>query len=83
MVWMIHVSGHAIDQNRRKGKNLPVFMIKTDIDGPARYAHGVDLPGPSYTVYSSKPNKDNIRVWIETHVEPRLIDECDSQGNPI
>jgi hypothetical protein len=64
----IHVNQHVIKKNRKEGLNDPVFTVKTYKEN--RYAHKVDVLGPSVLVYSpDKPLSCGAHVWIETEAE--------------
>jgi hypothetical protein len=65
---IIHVNQHVIKANRKSGENNPVLTVKTYKDN--RYAHEVDVKGPSRIVYSpDKPLSCGAHVWIETEAE--------------
>ena len=65
MKTIIHVNQHVVKANAKNGTNDPVLTIK---DYKAnRYAHAVDIKGPSKVVYSpDKPLSCGAKVWIET-----------------
>lgn len=64
----IHVNQHAIKRNKKDGNNLPVISVKTY--NKNRYAHNVEILGPSKVIYSpEKPLSCGARVWIETEAE--------------
>jgi len=67
MKTIIHVNQHNIKKNRANGDVLlPVLTVKTYKDN--RYAHEVEIKGPSKVVYSpDKPLACGAHVWIETH----------------
>jgi hypothetical protein len=67
----IHVNQHRIRSNRQSGANEPVLTVKTSRSN--RYAHEVEILGPSRVVYSpEKPLSCGARVWIETEAEVQL-----------
>ena len=62
---------HKIRYNKKHGTNDPVITVKTSHSN--RYAHEVDIQGPSTVIYRpKKPLGCGARVWIETHSELRL-----------
>lgn len=64
-ITIIHVNRNIIDSNRKHGTNLPAITVKQGRSN--RYAHTVDILGPSKFVYSpDKPLKCGARLWIET-----------------
>ena len=68
MKTIIHVNQHAIKRNAKLGTQDPVLTVKTYKDN--RYAHTVDIKGPSRVIYSpEKPLSCGARVWIETEAE--------------
>jgi hypothetical protein len=68
MKTIIHVNQHVIKSNRKGGVNEPVLTVKTYKEN--RYAHEVEVLGPSRVVYSpDKPLSCGAHVWIETHGE--------------
>lgn len=68
MKTIIHVNQHVIKANRKDGVNNPVLTVKTYKDN--KYAHEVELTGPSKVVYSpDKPLSCGAHVWIETNSE--------------
>ena len=68
MKTIIHVNQHVIKSNRKNNVNNPVLTIKTYKEN--RYAHEVELLGPSKVVYSpDKPLSCGAHVWIETQSE--------------
>jgi len=68
MKTIIHVNQHVIKSNIKKEVNDPVLTVKTYKDN--RYAHEVEIIGPSKVVYSTdKPLSCGARVWIETYGE--------------
>ena len=61
----IHVNQHRIKANAKHGYRDPVLTVKSSRGN--RYAHHVEIDGPSRVVYSpDKPLKCGARVWIET-----------------
>jgi hypothetical protein len=65
MKTIIHVNQHVIKANKKNGTNNPVLTVKTYKEN--RYAHEVEILGPSKVVYSpEKPLSCGARVWIET-----------------
>ena len=72
MKTIIHVNQHAIKANAKNGTNDPVLTVKTYKDN--RYAHAVDIKGPSKIVYSpDKPLSCGAHVWIETQAEVEVL----------
>ena len=68
MKTIIHVNQHVIKSNRKNGVCDPVLTVKTYKEN--RYAHEVEVLGPSRVVYSpDKPLSCGAHVWIETHGE--------------
>jgi hypothetical protein len=68
MKTIIHVNQHVIKANRKNGVNDPVLTVKTYKEN--RYAHEVEVLGPSRIVYSpDKPLSCGAHVWIETQSE--------------
>jgi hypothetical protein len=68
MKTIIHVNQHVIKSNRKDGVLDPVLTVKTYKDN--RYAHEVEILGPSKVVYSpDKPLSCGAHVWIETTSE--------------
>ena len=67
----IHINMHKIRFNKKHGTNDPVITVKTSRS--YRYAHGVDILGPSTVIYRpNKPLSCGARVWIETEGEVSL-----------
>ena len=67
----IHVNMHKIRFNKKHGTNDPVITVKTSHSN--RYAHSVDILGPSTVIYRpDKPLSCGARVWIETESEVSL-----------
>lgn len=65
MKTIIHVNQHVIKSNAKTGKKDPTLTVKTYKEN--RYAHEVEIDGPSKVVYSpDKPLSCGARVWIET-----------------
>jgi hypothetical protein len=72
MKTIIHVNQHVIKANRKNGVEDPVLTVKTYKDN--RYAHEVEVLGPSKVVYSpDKPLSCGAHVWIETQGEVTII----------
>jgi hypothetical protein len=72
MKTIIHVNQHVIKSNRKNGVEDPVLTVKTYKEN--RYAHEVDINGPSKIVYSpDKPLSCGAHVWIETQGEVTII----------
>jgi hypothetical protein len=67
MKTIIHVNQHVIRANAKNGTNDPVLTVKTYKEN--RYAHEVEIRGPSKVVHSEKPLACGARVWIETQAE--------------
>jgi hypothetical protein len=68
MKTVIHVNQHVIKSNAKNGENKPTLTVKTYKEN--RYAHEVEIKGPSRVVYSpDKPLACGARVWIETEAE--------------
>ena len=65
MKTIIHVNQHIIKRNKKNGTNEPVLTVKNYKSN--RYAHAVDISGPSRVVYSpGKPLSCGAHCWIET-----------------
>tara|TARA_R110002096_G_scaffold48874_1_gene129307 strand:+ start:598 stop:819 length:222 start_codon:yes stop_codon:yes gene_type:complete len=72
MKTIIHVNQHVIKSNRKNNIVNPVLTCKTYKDN--RYAHEVQILGPSRVVYSpEKPLSCGAHVWIETQDEVIII----------
>jgi hypothetical protein len=72
MKTIIHVNAHVIKANKKNGVNDPVLTVKTYKEN--RYAHEVDINGPSKIVYSpDKPLSCGAHVWMETQGEVTII----------
>jgi hypothetical protein len=72
MKTIIHVNQHVIKANRKNGVENPVLTVKTYKEN--KYAHEVDIKGPSKVVYSpDKPLSCGAHVWIETQSEVTII----------
>ena len=72
MKTIVHVNQHVIKSNRKNGVEDPVLTVKTYKEN--RYAHEVDINGPSKIVYSpDKPLSCGAHVWIETQGEVTII----------
>jgi len=72
MKTIIHVNQHVIKSNRKNGVEDPVLTVKTYKNN--RYAHEVEVLGPSKVVYSpDKPLSCGAHVWIETQGEVTII----------
>jgi hypothetical protein len=72
MKTIIHVNQHVIKANLKNGTNDPVLTVKTYKEN--RYAHAVEIRGPSTVVYSQdKPLSCGARVWIETQAEVEVM----------
>jgi len=68
MKTIVHVNQHVIKSNRKNKVEEPVLTVKTYKDN--RYAHEVEILGPSKIVYSpDKPLSCGAHVWIETEGE--------------
>lgn len=64
----IHVNQHVIKANAKDGTDLPVLTVKTYKEN--RYAHEVEILGPSRVVYSpDHPLSCGAKVWIETEAD--------------
>lgn len=71
MKTIIHVNQHVVKANAKNGTTDPVLTVKTYKEN--RYAHAVDIKGPSTVVYSpDKPLSCGARVWIETQSEVEI-----------
>lgn len=67
----IHVNQHVLKNNRKTGKNDPILTVKTYKEN--RYAHEVEILGPSKVVYSEeKPLSCGAVCWIETESEVKI-----------
>lgn len=72
MKTIVHVNQHVIKANVKNGANDPVLTVKTYKDN--RYAHEVEIQGPSRLVYSpDKPLSCGARVWLETESEVVIV----------
>lgn len=72
MKTIIHVNQHIIKSNRKNNVVDPVLTCKTYKDN--RYAHEVEILGPSKVVYSpDKPLSCGAHVWIETQDKVIII----------
>jgi len=72
MKTIIHVNQHVIKSNRKNGVLDPVLTVKTYKEN--RYAHEVEIYGPSKVVYSpEKPLSCGAHVWIETQSEVKVV----------
>jgi len=72
MKTIIHVNQHVIKSNRKNGVEDPVLTVKTYKEN--RYAHEVEINGPSKVVYSpDKPLSCGAHVWMETQSEVIII----------
>jgi hypothetical protein len=80
MLTRIHVNQHVIRRNRNDPRPEPPLTVKTYRDN--RYAHAVEVHGPSRVVYSpDRPLACGARVWIETEADVTLHGEPGS-GQP-
>lgn len=71
MKTIIHVNQHVIRRNAKTGEREPCLTVKSRVGN--RYAHEVDIAGPSRVVYAPhKPLSCGARVWIETHADVAL-----------
>jgi len=71
MKTIIHVNQHVVKANTKNGEKNPVLTVKTYKSN--RYAHEVQIKGPSKVVYSpDKPLSCGARVWIETESEVEI-----------
>ena len=74
MKTIIHVNQHVVRANKKYGTNDPVLTVKTNKAN--RYAHSVEIVGPSKVVYSpDKALSCGAHVWIETYAEVLLHGE--------
>ena len=74
MKTIIHVNQHVVRANTKNGETNPVLTVKTYKDN--RYAHDVNIKGPSRVVYSpDKPLSCGARVWIETESEIEILEK--------
>lgn len=65
---IVHVNQHVIKANNKTGERNPVLTVKKGKTN--RYAHTVQISGPSKVVYSpDNPLSCGARVWIETYSE--------------
>lgn len=68
MKTIIHVNQHIIKANAITGRRDPTLTVKTYKEN--RYAHEVEILGPSKVVYSpDKPLPCGAKVWIECNCE--------------
>lgn len=83
MKTIVHVNQHAIRRNINAEDPEPVLTVKTYKSN--RYAHEVEILGPSRIVYRPhKPLSCGARVWIETEAEVRVLGASEvSQGCPV
>lgn len=73
---LVHVNMHVIRANQKTGARDPVLTVKRGKVN--RYAHAVEIAGPSRVVYSpDKPLSCGARVWIETEAEVTLVGEVE------
>ena len=71
MKTIIHVNQHVIKSNAKTGAREPTLTVKTYKEN--RYAHEVQINGPSKVVYSpDNPLSCGAKVWIETQSEVEL-----------
>lgn len=72
MKTIIHVNQHVIKSNRKNNGDKPVLTVKTYKEN--KYAHEVQIEGPSKIVYSpEKPLSCGAHVWIETLENVKII----------
>ena len=72
MKTIIHVNQHVVKSNRKNSVKDPVLTVKTYKEN--RYAHEVEILGPSKIVYSEdKPLSCGAHVWLETQAEVIII----------
>ncbi len=72
MKTIVHVNQHVIKSNRKNNASDPVLTVKTYKDN--RYAHEVEILGPSRIVYSpDEPLSCGAHVWIETEGEVVIL----------
>jgi hypothetical protein len=75
MKTIIHINQHVIKANRINNEHNPVLTVKTYKDN--RYAHEVEIMGPSRLVYSpDAPLSCGARCWLETEAEVVLRGEA-------
>ena len=67
----IHVNRNVMAANAKNGTANPVITVKEGRSN--RYAHVVDILGPSRMVYSpDKPLSCGAKCWVETEAEVLL-----------
>lgn len=72
MKTIIHVNQHVIKANRKNNVCNPVLTVKTYKS--TKYAHEVEIEGPSKLVYSpEKPLSCGAHVWIETQANVNTV----------
>jgi len=71
---IVHVNMHIIKANQKTGARDPVLTVKQGKKN--RYAHEVEIHGPSKLIYSpNKPLSCGARVWLTTTAEVTLVGE--------
>lgn len=80
MKTIIHVNRKVLAQNRKTGKRQPPLTVKTYKSN--RYAHAVEILGPSKLVYSpEKPLSCGAVAWLECNCEVVCHDEPEHTEN--
>lgn len=84
MKTIIHVNQHVIKSNRKNGVNDPVLTIKTYKEN--RYAHEVEINGPSKIVYATDNSNNysgvdvnviaNITIQIDNKIVKTGVGHC-------
>lgn len=71
----IHVNRNIIASNAKNGTSDPVITVKEGRSN--RYAHTVEILGPSRMVYSPDcPLSCGAKVWVETESDVVLINKA-------
>ena len=75
----IHVNRNIIASNAKNGTNDPVITVKEGRSN--RYAHIVEILGPSRMVYSpNNPLSCGAKVWVETEADVVLVNETKKES---
>lgn len=78
MTKIIHVNRQHIAMNAKDGGARPVYIVR-EPGRPVRYAHSVDVLGPSRFAPYGKRLPCGARAWLETEAELVLHGECSFQ----
>ena len=77
MKTIIHINRHVLAKNRKTGERKPIITVKRGKTN--RYAHEVQILGPSQVIYSpNKPLKCSAECWIETESEVIIINHFEN-----